>query len=483
LLNLGKGELEQEERERRLNRLTTLEEGRDELNFAEFPLSAICDRFLDGEKTVVFEDTVWDEEKRKRLPRKLTISGSDRFGLPTAKDDDVLLACIQLSSLGDFHEREVHFSRYELLKLLRWPDETRYYRRLAMSLRRWKGLTIYSDRAFYDKARKSWVNKDFGIFDNLYIYERDEEDGRAARADSWFAWNEVVYGSFQAGYLKKLDWDLYLRLNDPVAKRLYRFLDKRFYHSDRLVIDLDELAFRKVRVSGNYNTAQVKRALMKGIRELEHLWELRPAPAEERFQKVSRGKWEAVFVKRRRRKAQAALEKREPSHLANELTKRGVGPAVAEELVEGQSAERIETMLELFDWHNAKGEERGPGFLVAGIRSAQPYALPKGFQTKAEAARKHADREAARRAELARAKGRQEKETVHAKAVDRPFQNFWNTLAADEQEAFFAEALQRADRTKRDGYRRLEPIGGPVLDQYRQLILLDHFRRRALPAT
>jgi hypothetical protein len=471
--------LEPAELEKRLHRLESLEDGRDELNLAEFPLSAISDRLLDGTKTVVFEDTVWDEEKRKRLPRKLTISGSDCFGLPTAKDDDVLLACIQLSSLGDFRAREVHFSRYELLKLLRWPDETRYYRRLATSLRRWKGLTVYSDRAFYDKARQSWVNKDFGLFDNLYIYEREEDERRSAQPSSWLVWNEVVYCSFQAGYLKKLDWDLYLRLKDPVAKRLYRFLDKRFYHSDRLVIDLDELAFRKVRISGNYNTAQVKRALMKGIRELEHVWELRSLPPEERFQKVSRGKWEAVFVKRKRRKPTAAAIAREPSELAYELTKRGVGPAMAEELTDKHDATRIQTMIELFDWHNAKGEERGAGFLVAGIRSAQPYALPRGFSTRAEGERKRADAQAAKRRAAERAKRREGKANAEAKKADEPFQKFWIELSQAERDSFLAGALKDADRTKRDGYYRLKEVGGPVFEQYKQLILRDHFRRQS----
>jgi hypothetical protein len=452
------------------------------LNLAEFPLSAIADRFLDGAKTVVFEDTVWDEEKRKRLPRKLTISGSDRFGLPTAKDDDVLLACIQLSALGDFQRRDLHFSRYELLKLLRWPDETRYYRRLATSLRRWKGLTVYSDRAFYDKARRSWVNKDFSVFDNLYIYEREEDERREASADSWFVWNEVVYGSFQAGYLKKLDWDLYLRLKDPVAKRLYRFLDKRFYHSDRLVIDLDELAFRKVRVSGNYNAAQVKRALLKGIRELEHLWELRPMDPAERFQKVARGKWEAVFVKRKRRKPTPQAEAREPSELAFQLVKRGVGPAAAEDLAEQHPAERVQTMIELFDWHNARGEERGAGFLVAGIRSREPYALPRGFRTRTEAKRQAAEAKVIKAKQAQREQRRQAKAAAQAEQAAEPFQRFWRGLAAAEQEAFTTEALQRTDKTKRDGYFRLKDIGGVVFEQYCELIRREHFaRRRAIP--
>ena len=71
----------------------------DELNLAEFPLAAISDRFLDGTKTVVLEDTVFDRDQNKYLPRRLTLSGSDRYGLPTSKDDDVLLACIQLSTV------------------------------------------------------------------------------------------------------------------------------------------------------------------------------------------------------------------------------------------------------------------------------------------------------------------------------------------------------------------------------------------------
>lgn len=468
--------MESAERQRRLHRLECFEEGRDELNLAEFPLAAVSDRFLDGTKTVVFEDTVWDEEKRKRLPRKLTISGSDRFGLPTAKDDDVLLACVQLSSLADFQQREVHFSRYELLKLLRWPDETRYYRRLATSLRRWKGLTVYSDRAFYDKARRSWVNKDFGVFDNLFIYEREELDRRQAPADSWLVWNEVVYNSFQAGYLKKLDWDLYLRLKDPVAKRLYRFLDKRFYHSDRLVMDLGELAFNKVRMSPNYNTAQAKRALMKGIRELEHLWELRPMPPEKRFEKVSRGQWEVVFAKRKRKKPRPETVAREPSELSYQLTKRGVGPAMAAELAEKHPTERVQTMIELFDWHNAKGQERGAGFLVAGIRSAEPYAHPKGFRTNAEAKRQQAQSRTAERKRTARQRRQQERKQSETAAQDRPLEEFWNRLSDPERERYMSEALKRTDSTKRDGYHRLKEIGGPVFEQYCQLIRRDYFR-------
>ncbi len=163
--------------------------GMDELNLAEFPLAGIADRFLDGRKTVVFKDQVWDPERRLHIPRELAISGSDRYGLPTASDDDVLLACMQLAHIDGFKSREVSFSRYGLLKLLRWPDEGKYYKRLFLALRRWKGVTIYSNRAFYDHAKKSWINRDFGIFDNLYVYEREET--RGGEQHSWFVWMKL----------------------------------------------------------------------------------------------------------------------------------------------------------------------------------------------------------------------------------------------------------------------------------------------------
>ncbi len=461
--------------------LETLESGIDELNLAEFPLAAISDRFLDGAKTVVFEDSVWDYDRRQRLPRKLTLSGSDRYGLPTAKDDDVLLACIQLSALGEFASREVHFSRYELLKLLRWADTTRNYRRLSMSLRRWKGLTVYSNRAFYDKARRSWVNKDFGVFDNLYVYEREADQGREAPPSSWFVWNEVLYASFQAGYLKRIDWSLYCRLESPIAKRLYRFLDKRFYHGSWVEIDLHELAFRKVRMAAGANTAQVKRSLLKGIRELEAAWDLKPLDEQERFKRLAAGKWVAVFERRRRsvRREPEPQKVVEPSRLEVELTKRQVGPAVAEDLVSSASADDVQAMIELYDWYNAHGQERGPGFLVQAIRNPATVARPRGFASTAdkeahqaaEISRKRAERDLLRRRDAQRAAAETERQ--------KPFLDFWEALPAAEREAFESEAVRLADAFKKDGYFRSLGADDTVFEQYRQAILRDHFARKS----
>ena len=452
-------------------------EGRDEMNLVELPLSSIADRYLDGRKTVVFADEFWDRESRQRATRELAISGSDRYGLPTARDEDVLLACVQLSSMQNFRDRDVHFSRYELLQLLRWPDEGKYYRRLAVSLRRWKGITIYSNRAFYDHARKSWVNRDFGVFDNLYIYEREASERAQALASSRFRWNEVLFESFQSGYLKKLDWDLYCRLTTPIAKRLYRLLDKRFYHADELTMDLHQLAFRKIRLSDRYNTAQIKRALASGIKELESLWDLRPLPASRRFVKRGRGQWEIVFQRRKSPVTKSAIVQADnkSATLMAELTRREIGPATAADLVEGNPAETVRAMIALFDWYDSKGERKGPGFLVDSIRNPAKYRLPRELRShESPNGLKRPERITRRRSTMQSAPT-PVKSTTDADSPAKAFDEFWNRLGPDRRAEFEVAAVAAAEPVKRNGYLRTKTCGGPAFEEYRQLVLRDHF--------
>ena len=446
------------------------------MNLAEFPLAPIADRFLDGRKTVIISDQVWDRNERRYLPRTLTISGSDRYGLPTAMDDDVLLALIQLSSFGDFQERKLPFSRYEIIKLLRRPDETANYKRVTKSLRRWLGVSIYSERAFYDSSRESWVSRDFGILDNLYIYEREQRHSDGDAATSWLTWNEVMFNSFQAGYVKKLDWDLYCRLKSPVAKRLYRFLDKRFYHTDQFSIPLDELAFGKVRISSNGNRAQVKRTLMKGIRELEQLWDLRVMAPEKRFRKDS-GTINAVFVRRTRKRRQETNQANAESKLSYELTLRDVGPGLAEELSRDSDTANIQTMIELYDWYQQIGKPREAGFLVYSIRNPEQVRMPRGFQSSVERGARQEAEQRRKRREKRLSEVKEAKRTADETARLQPFVDFWKSLSTEQQVSFEQEAIDAAHQTKRDGYFRNRGSDPILFLKYRGVVLRDYYER------
>src|SRR5690606_33255702 len=207
-----------------------LNDGKDEMNLAEFPLCSLSDRLPDGQKSLVFEDRVWDASRGGMISRQLTITASAEYGLPTARDDEVLLGLIQLSKLQDFASQTVSFSRYQLIRLLGWRMESKSYLRIETSLNRWVGVTLYYKNAWWNKKDGRWADEKFHILDNVTLFDRDQVGlGQTALPISKFKWNDVVFRSFRAGNLKKLDFEFYKRLRSAIAKRLYRFLDKRFY--------------------------------------------------------------------------------------------------------------------------------------------------------------------------------------------------------------------------------------------------------------
>lgn len=245
--------------------------GRDEMNLAEFPIALLSTRPNRNSKTLQFEDQVWDKRPGETITRRLTVSASDKYGLPTALDDEVIVGLIQLTRGNGFEDRRVFFSRYELIRLLGWRNEGKSYTRLETSLRRWLGVTLYYENAWWDKAAGAWVDEHFHMLDQVVVYDRRRRLLRCGMDElplSMFVWNEVVFRSFQSGYLKQLDMGLYRGLESPVAKRLYRLLDKRFYHKREWTFDLRTFCCEHVGLSRSYDAAGLKRKLRPAIGEL-----------------------------------------------------------------------------------------------------------------------------------------------------------------------------------------------------------------------
>ena len=237
---------------------------RDEMNLAEFPLTVLSTRANPGLKTLEFSDHIRGKNG-ELLERKWIITGADKFGLPTSSDDEVLLGLLKLTVDDGFKERKIFFTRYELLKILRWTTEGRSYSRLQKALDRLSGVRIKATNGFYDNDSKSHSTKNFGIVD---AYELN--DGRdLSPKPSFFIWSEVLFKSFQAGFIKKLDLDFYLDLKSAVSKRLYRYLDKHFWYKARVQTNLFTLSHEKIGISRNYAYASsLRQQLDPAIEEL-----------------------------------------------------------------------------------------------------------------------------------------------------------------------------------------------------------------------
>jgi plasmid replication initiation protein len=235
---------------------------RDEMNLAEFPLTVLSKRVDPSLKTLEFHDFV-KGKNGEVVNRSWIITGADKFGLPTSSDDEVLLGLLKLTADDGLRNRKILFTRYELLKILRWTTEGRSYTRLQNALDRLSGVRIKATNAFYDNENKLHSTKNFGIIDEYEI-----NDGRDTRP-SFFTWSDVLFKSFQVGFIKKLDLNFYLDLNSAVSKRLYRYLDKHFWYRSRLQVNLFTLAHEKVGISRNYKFASsLRQQLEPALEEL-----------------------------------------------------------------------------------------------------------------------------------------------------------------------------------------------------------------------
>ena len=208
-----------------------------------------------------------------------------------------------------------------------------------------------------------------------------------------FRWNEVIFRSFQSGNLKQLDLEFYLKLRLPTTKRMYRFLDKRFYRRSRLDFDLRTLACEHIGLSRSYAPTELKRRLKPALEEMEQLGFLEPLSAQERYSYVKRGCWRIIFIRGRRATSEVEDStthcEQDPGELINALKTRGVTGKIAQELVETHRSGRIRTKIEVFDWllrNEDKRVGKNPaGYLVASIRS--DYQVPGDYRSQAPRSR------------------------------------------------------------------------------------------------
>jgi hypothetical protein len=458
---------------------TTLENGwKDELNFAEFPIATLTDRVPNGQTTLVFEDKL-ERHDHPPVVRKLTIMGTVKHGLPTAIDDEVLLGLIQLTMRRNFISAKVPFSRYELIELLGWPQSGASYRRIEEALNRWVGVVLMYENAWWDNTAKSWVDENFHVLDNVTLYDRERRKragGKGGKANakaatgrrpkktgtegdplplSSFRWNEVIFESFQSGNLKQLDLEFYLRLRLPTTKRMFRFLDKRFYRRTRLDFDLRTLACEHIGMSRSYAPTELKRRLKPALEELEQLGFLEPLDPEERYSWVSRGCWRIILIRSQIDTPDAPPPETEAQVLIDALIARGVTSKVAAELVANHPHGRLKTKLEVFDWlvkNEDKRVGKNPaGYLVSSIRS--DYQTPGEFTdiAKAEETRKTAE-EADHKAKK---KAREESEK--AKAKETELKARWEKLSEAERESI--RATVKADNPGLGRWKNmLEPL-------------------------
>lgn len=249
--------------------------GKDEMNLIEFPFGPITPTNV---KTLEVEHQAFDRVLKREVTRRLLMTGSDKWGLPRPIDDQVLLGLKTLTHEAGFVSPKIAFSRYQLCRAIGWEPDGRTYRRLEQSLDRIAGTTFKFKDAWWDNGEKEYKSKTFHLITDVEVCSRDQLDrsrlktGRTEQQLCSFTWTDVIWKSFQDGFIRTLDMQLFRRIAQgrrrEVPLRLFRILDKRFYHAPMATFDLHRLCIGTLGLCPDYSPSQMIRVLNRSAKWL-----------------------------------------------------------------------------------------------------------------------------------------------------------------------------------------------------------------------
>lgn len=249
-------------------RRTLSSSGQDEMNLVEFPFATLSRKPTLG--SIKCQRWVSDASGQ-RHPQRWVVQGGSESGLPTEFDERIYVALMAMTRKQGVVSRKVTFSVYGLLKLMGETTDSKHYRSVERSLERLLRASITAEGAFWDAAKKELVHlaNGFHLIERYWLAYKEGNDEVVERegAPGYIVWGDELWRSFQAGYLKELNLTLFFALETPIARRLYRFLDKKLYRRAMFEIDIFQLG-QQLGMAHYAYPAKVKEKLQPGIDEL-----------------------------------------------------------------------------------------------------------------------------------------------------------------------------------------------------------------------
>ncbi len=163
----------------------------------------------------------------RRLDQVWRVTASHDFSLPGTFDEDVFVGVMALVRQrgGMPTDGKIRFSLYELLKVLGKSKRGGLHDKVRQSLDRIGSTIYYSENAFYVMEDERLETYRFTLW-SVHFSRAQSRDGRSAEHHT-LKFDDLLVKSYNSGYLKLLDTDLYFALGIPLAKALYRLVDQR----------------------------------------------------------------------------------------------------------------------------------------------------------------------------------------------------------------------------------------------------------------
>jgi hypothetical protein len=210
-----------------------------EVNLEGWPLFSRQKRRPKAGQLEVVQNVV--TEAGDRVEQLWRATATVDFSLPGPFDEDVFVGVMALVKRrgGMPKDGKIRFSIYELIKVLGKTKRSGFDAKVRESLDRIGSTVYYSKNAFYVAESQSLDTYRFTLW-TVHFSKAQSRDGRGAEHHT-LKFDDVIIRSYNSGYLKLLDTDLYLRLRIPLAKALYRLVDTRRHGATSWSVDARHL--------------------------------------------------------------------------------------------------------------------------------------------------------------------------------------------------------------------------------------------------
>lgn len=208
-----------------------------EANCLRLPFAVLWDKDTGRKEPLIIQHTLWNEPTQVEHTISWEVRPGD-LGMPGPFDRRVwrALESIVLGrtvAVGLPLTNPQPITIIEIIRKLRLAKHFDNYKAIATALHRINGTRLVDKGALRVKKGKKKINQDAGVAFHLIdriswrSWENQDTGEVEARTHLWLGSPYVE--SVNAGYIKPLDWNLWISFRRAIAQRLYEVLDLDFW--------------------------------------------------------------------------------------------------------------------------------------------------------------------------------------------------------------------------------------------------------------
>jgi hypothetical protein len=346
--------------------------------------------------------------------------GSEQLGLPSTTDRDKFIALLKIISeerakTGQI-ANPIRFSGYRMIQELGISRNGEIYEEILRWGKRMTDTTITSEKVVYRAAKKVYSDEVLHVFRTFKRTGSSNIDGSEKQEHYELILEDWLIENLNQRYVIPEDFNAYKQLTRPTAKGIFGNLHLWFHASQGRQIEKDyaELC-NLLNIQAYPHLSKIKSTMGLALTELVKIkyvskWDVQPMSSKRGYKIILTAGDELLRILRTSRPDQQPLLESSIDEIAGEvdenddavkiLTKHGIAPAKARQLVERFGSDTVTDTVEYFESQAMAGKrsriDNPSGLIIWTLENG--VTVPAGFisSRRREALRQASERERAK---------------------------------------------------------------------------------------